>query len=135
MKPRQCISTSPESDRPRRRGEGLRIGTLRFLPRGVRKAEYAARDLFDVWLPTLAPSRALLTATLAQGLTAATFAKFAAKYRRAMQRTDARQAIQFLATIGKRTPIAVGCYCDNESCCHRSVLIKLIHEAAAEATS
>jgi uncharacterized protein YeaO (DUF488 family) len=114
---------------PRTDGEGLRIGTVRYLPRGVRKADLARRNCFDVWLPILAPSRKLLQ-RFKSG--AGTTAQFFAAYRREMQQTDARQTIRLLARLAKSTPIAIGCYCEDEARCHRSVLIKLIREAAAK---
>jgi uncharacterized protein YeaO (DUF488 family) len=112
---------------PRTRDEGLRIGTVRYLPRGVRKADLASLDYFDVWLPILAPSRELLRQAKAQNLATD---RFFARYRREMQQTDARQTIQLLAELARRTAIAVGCYCEDEAQCHRSVLIELIRNAA-----
>lgn len=117
---------------PRTQGEGLRIGTVRYLPRGVRKSDLARRDYFDVWLPILAPSRKLLQQFKSgKGTTA----QFFAAYRREMKETDARQTIQLLAALARQTPIAVGCYCEDEAQCHRSVLIELIRDAAAERDS
>ena len=100
---------------PRSRGEGLRIGTVRFLPRGVRKQDYARLDYFDVWLPTLAPSRALLTQAREAGWP---IKKLLAHYRREMQATEPAQLIRLLAALSARTPIAVGCYCEDEEQCH-----------------
>jgi uncharacterized protein YeaO (DUF488 family) len=111
---------------PRKAVEGLRIGTVRLLPRGVPKKDYARRNYFDVWLPTLAPSRELLKAYNAGKLTPK---QFFAKYRSEMKRPEARHTIELLATLAQKTPIAVGCYCEDETCCHRSVLIKLIRAA------
>src|SRR5262245_3965357 len=102
---------------PRIKTEGLRIGTVRFLPRGVPKREYARRDLFDVWLPLVAPSRTLLKAYSSGELSAL---QFFAKYRNEMKRPEARCTIELLAAVAKRTPVAVGCYCEDETCCHRS---------------
>jgi uncharacterized protein YeaO (DUF488 family) len=107
---------------PRVRGEGLRIGTVRLLPRGVPKREYSQRDLFDVWLPLVAPSRELLKAYNAGKL-------FFAKYRTEMKQPEARHTIELLAAIAREMPIAVGCYCEDETRCHRSVLIKLIRDS------
>jgi uncharacterized protein YeaO (DUF488 family) len=111
---------------PRKAGEGLRIGTVRLLPRGVPKKEYARRNFFDVWLPTLAPSRELLKAYNDGKLTPK---QLFAKYLSEMKRPEARHTIELLAAIARRTSIAVGCYCEDETCCHRSVLIKLIRTA------
>lgn len=119
--------TSVRLGTPRRRGEGLRIGTVRFLPRGVKKQDYARRDYFDVWLPILAPSQELVTGVRNGRIT---WARFARSYRAEMQKTDARQVIELLAALAMTTPIAVGCYCENEGSCHRSVLVELIRAAA-----
>ncbi|MGC1276404.1 MAG: DUF488 family protein [Planctomycetaceae bacterium] len=111
---------------PRKRGEGLRIGTTRFLPRGVAKKDYARLDYFDVWLPLLAPSRDLLYWYRDGDRTAAEFYR---RYRKEMSETDARQTIAVLAALAQKTPIAVGCFCEDESRCHRPVLHKLIAAA------
>ncbi|MBI3862473.1 MAG: DUF488 family protein [Planctomycetia bacterium] len=111
---------------PRKPGEGLRIGTIRFLPRGVPKSKYAERDLFDLWLPILAPSRELFSAFRAGKISAS---RFFQRFRREMAETDPRQVIQLLAALARHTPLSVGCYCEEESRCHRSVLGKLIREA------
>lgn len=112
---------------PRSRGEGLRIGAVRFLPRGVRKEDYARLDQFDVWLPSLAPSRELLSKFRKGSLT---FEKLLAHYRREMQATEPAQTILLLAAIASKTPVAVGCYCEDEAKCHRSVLLHLLLDAA-----
>ena len=111
---------------PRKRGEGLRIGTTRYLPRGVKKKDYAKGDYFDVWFPLVAPSRELI-AWFRDG--DRTTADFYRRYRKEMSATDARQAIALLAELAKRTPIAVGCYCEEESRCHRAELARLIRAA------
>lgn len=113
---------------PRKRGEGLRIGAVRFLPRGVRKGDYAAMDFFDVWLPTLAPSRRLLSTLRSTSMSPKTFFR---RYRSEMQKTEPRQTIKLLAELARQTPISVCCYCADESRCHRSVLIRLIRQAAS----
>jgi uncharacterized protein YeaO (DUF488 family) len=115
---------------PRKRGEGIRVGTVRYLPRGVRKEEYAQRDLFDVWFPLLAPSKELIRRLKSSEITTARWSEFARSYERELMRNaDARQALVLLAELAKRTPIAIGCYCTDESRCHRSVLRALINEA------
>lgn len=111
---------------PRSQGEGLRLGTVRYLPRGVKKEDYARLDLFDVWLPMLAPSRSLLQQTKNQRESPETFLR---RYRAEMKRTEARQLIQLLAHLAARTPLSVGCFCEDESRCHRSVLFQLIRAA------
>jgi uncharacterized protein YeaO (DUF488 family) len=112
---------------PRKRGEGIRLGTVRYLPRGVKKQDYARLNHFDVWLPALAPSRTLLQQFKNERLTADAFLR---RYRREMEATDPSQLIQFLALLAKKTPISIGCYCEDESRCHRSVLLQLIANAA-----
>jgi uncharacterized protein YeaO (DUF488 family) len=112
---------------PRSRGEGLRIGAVRYLPRGVAKSDYGRRDYFDVWLPTLAPSRELLRAYKTSGMTPATFYR---RYRTEMRQLEARQTIELLARVAARTPLAVGCYCEDERRCHRRVLVELIRRAS-----
>jgi uncharacterized protein YeaO (DUF488 family) len=112
---------------PREKDEGLRIGTVRCLPRGVKKDEYAAKDYFDVWLPTLAPSRELIH-KLKSGEVSQK--QFFAAYRREMRQPEARHTIDLLAALARRTPIAIGCYCEDPAQCHRSVLEELIRAAA-----
>jgi uncharacterized protein YeaO (DUF488 family) len=108
----------------------LRIGTVRHLPRGVRKSEYRSKNYFDVWLPVLAPSQALLKAFRAGSIPARTFFR---KYRAEMAQTGPRQVIRLLAELARHTPFSVGCYCDDESQCHRSILGELIRAAASNA--
>jgi uncharacterized protein YeaO (DUF488 family) len=115
---------------PRLRGEGLRIGTVRYLPRGVRKQDYARLDYFDVWFPAAAPSRELVSWLRAD--VEKRWDRFVGRYRNEMKRVEARQAIKLLAEVAKHTPISIGCYCTDENHCHRSILRKLIEEAAEE---
>ena len=112
---------------PRSKGNGLRIGTVRLLPRGVPKNEYAQRNLFDVWLPLVSPSRDLLKAYKAGKKSPAQFFR---AYKTEMKEPAARHTIELLAAIAERTPISLGCYCEDESRCHRSVLIELVRQAA-----
>lgn len=114
---------------PKRPGEGLRLGTVRYLPRGVKKTDYARHNLFDVWLPNLAPSRKLLQSFKDEGLTVGTFFS---RYRHEMRATEPRQLIALLARVAQQTPLSIGCYCEDETRCHRSVLIELIRAAANE---
>src|SRR5258708_6345453 len=115
----------------RKLGEGLRLGTVRFLPRGISKKDYARRDQFDVWFPLLAPTRALFRWYRPAPPTDARFKSFAARYRREMTGgTDTRQALALLALLARQTPIAIGCYCQTPQC-HRFVLETLIRDAAA----
>jgi uncharacterized protein YeaO (DUF488 family) len=119
---------------PRKKGEGLRLGTVRFLPRGVRKADYARRDFFDVWFPTVAPSQGLVRWLRSQPDLERAWPTFVRRYRKEMQsRPESRQAIALLAQVAQRTPIAVGCFCEDEAHCHRSILRELIEAQAGDA--
>jgi uncharacterized protein YeaO (DUF488 family) len=116
----------------RRPGEGLRLGSAWLLPRGVKKENYAARDYMDVWLPTLAPSRELLSWARKNDLqNPKIWQTYARRYRGEMSKTDARQTIRTLAELAKRTPISIGCYCQGPYC-HRFELDKLIRAAAGD---
>jgi len=116
---------------PRERGEGLRIGTVRRPPRGVRKEQYAARDFFDVWLPDLAPSQALVRWVMAAPLTPKRWAAFSRRYRREMRQPAARRLLTLLAALSAEVNFSVGCYCEDEARCHRSVLRQLLIEQGA----
>ncbi len=119
---------------PRAHDEGLRIGTVRRPPRGVPKSEFAARDWYDVWFPTLAPS--VPTMKLAQAaVTPAQWAAFVRKYRAEMAAPQARHALQLLAALSHRSNLSLGCYCDDESRCHRSVLRALLAAEGAQIAS
>jgi uncharacterized protein YeaO (DUF488 family) len=115
---------------PRRRGEGLRVGVVRHLPRGVRKQDYARLNQFDVWFPTVAPSAELVHWLRADP--EARWTKFVERYTREMQQPHSRHAIKLLAELARRTPISIGCFCADESHCHRSILRRLIEQAASE---
>ena len=117
---------------PRGKREGLRLGTVRRLPRGVKKADYARRNYFDVWLPELAPSNALLSWGLAQEWTPARWAAFTRKYRREMGQPSAARLLALLAAMSKTTHFSVGCYCEDADRCHRSVLRELLAAAGAD---
>jgi uncharacterized protein YeaO (DUF488 family) len=117
---------------PRARDEGLRLGTVRRPPRGVPKADYARRDYFDVWLPEVAPSAPLVSWALAEPFTPRRWAAYARQYRREMQAPPAQRLIALLAALSRKTNLAVGCYCADESRCHRSLLGKLLVAAGAE---
>lgn len=115
---------------PRAPGEGLRIGTVRRPPRGVPKSEFAARDFYDVWLPDLAPSETLLKAGQAAGDERAWNA-FVRRYRQEMRRPEAARLLDLLVALSRTTNFSVGCYCADESRCHRSVLRALLEEHGA----
>lgn len=116
---------------PRGADEGLRIGTVRRPPRGVAKAQFAAQDWYDVWYPNLAPSVELMK----QGQAAVTdkeWQAFRKHYRAEMATPENRHTLQLLAALSRQASFAVGCYCENEARCHRSVLRELLVEAGAE---
>jgi uncharacterized protein YeaO (DUF488 family) len=115
---------------PRTRGEGLRIGTVRRPPRGVPKAEHASRDFYDVWLPELAPSEALV-AFAQKSFDAGGWPTFVRRYRAEMKRPAAARLLGLLAALSQDTALSVGCYCEDESRCHRSVLRALLREHGA----
>ena len=119
------IGSSPK------RGQGLRIGTTRRPPRGVPRARWQRGGYFDVWLPTLAPSLQLLRRTPIKRFNeSAVRERFFAAYEREMEHTGPRQTIALLASIARTTPISIGCFCADESRCHRSRLRRLIERAA-----
>jgi uncharacterized protein YeaO (DUF488 family) len=110
---------------PRAAGEGLRIGTVRRPPRGVPKSRFASGNWYDVWLPLLAPSEA--TVRLGRAVDSdAGWRRFARRYRSEMARSDAKQAIALLAALSHRADFSVGCYCEDEVRCHRSLLRDLL---------
>ena len=117
---------------PRRRGEGLRLGTARRPPRGVRKSDYARLNFYDVWLPELAPSQKLVGWALSQPWTQARWKKFARSYLREMSEPRAQRLIELLAALSKDTNLSVGCYCEDESRCHRSLLRELLAAKGAK---
>lgn len=115
---------------PRVPGEGARIGTVRRPPRGVPKSQFAKQDWYDVWFPNLAPS----VATMKLGLAAKTPAQWAAftrKFRAEMAAPAAKHDLTLLAALSRTTDFSVGCYCENENRCHRSVLRQLLIENGA----
>ena len=115
----------------RHRDEGPRLGTVRRPPRGVRKHDYARRNFYDAWLPELAPSDALLAWARARPLTSARWEQFARRYRREMKRPDAQRLLALIALLSQHTNLSVGCYCEDETHCHRRVLRDLLAEAGA----
>ena len=115
----------------RRPGEGLRIGTVRRPPRGVAKSEFARGDWYDVWYPLLSPS----PQTVKLGLhsdTAAKWAAFERKFRREMSAPEASRTLDLLAALSHHANFSLGCYCEDESRCHRSVLRKLLEDRGAK---
>jgi uncharacterized protein YeaO (DUF488 family) len=116
---------------PRAAGEGLRLGTVRRPPRGVPKAEFAQRDYYDVWLPNLAPTPELVAEALAAADDKA-WAAVRRKYRAEMKQPDASHLLDTLAALSHQTSFALGCYCENEQRCHRSLLRGLLAQRGAE---
>jgi uncharacterized protein YeaO (DUF488 family) len=112
-------------------GEGPRFATVRRPPRGVRREDYARLDYFDLWLPDLAPSPPLLSYAKSQPLTAARWQTFARRYRSEMRAPAARRLLATLAALSAQANFSVGCYCADESRCHRSLLRKLLVGAGA----
>ena len=111
-------------------GEGLRIGTVRRPPRGVPKAEFASRNYYDVWLPILSPD----PETIKRGQNAETDREwnvFVKRYRTEMKKPEAEATLNLLAALSKNADFSVGCYCENEQRCHRSVLRELLRERGA----
>lgn len=114
----------------RQPGEGLRIGTVRRPPRGVPKAEFSSRNFYDVWFPLLSPS----PETLKRGQQAKTdkeWNAFMKRYRAEMAKPEATAALNLLAALSRSADFSVGCYCEDESHCHRSVLRELLRERGA----
>jgi uncharacterized protein YeaO (DUF488 family) len=119
---------------PRAPGEGLRVGTVRRPPRGVPKTEFASQDWYDVWYPNLAPSvEAMKEAQEAHKTQSATqWNAFVRKFKSEMAEPDASRSLDLLAALSHGAALAVGCYCEDESRCHRSVLRSLLAERGAK---
>jgi uncharacterized protein YeaO (DUF488 family) len=116
---------------PRASGEGLRIGTVRRPPRGVRKEDYAARNIYDVWFPNLSPGEALLKKAQAAG-DEKSWRAFTRSFRLEMKSPEASRDLDLLAALSHHTNFSVGCYCENEARCHRSVLRELLSQRGAD---
>ena len=116
---------------PRLSNEGLRIGTVRRPPRGVPKSQFSTGNWYDVWFPNLAP----LTETMKLGQeaeTAAQWAAFTRKYKAEMAEAGARRDLDLLAALSHQTDFSVGCYCEIEARCHRSILRRLLIDRGAK---
>ena len=119
---------------PRQVNEGTRIGTVRRPPRGVPKAEFSSQDWYDVWFPNLAPSPEVMK--LGQAVASETeWLVFARKYKAEMAIPEAKHEINLLAALSHTANFSIGCYCENESRCHRSLLRGLLAEAGAKFVS
>ena len=116
---------------PRAKGEGVRLGTVRRPPRGVKKSDYARRDFYDAWLPELAPSPKLFSFAMSQPWTDARWKKYARAYEREMRAPAAQRLLEVLARLSRHADFSVGCYCENEARCHRSILKRLLAEHGA----
>jgi uncharacterized protein YeaO (DUF488 family) len=117
---------------PRVPGEGLRMGTVRRPPRGVRKEDFAKRDYFDVWVPELAPSGDLVSWALSEPYTDKRWARYEKAYRGQMRKPPASRLIALLAALSHQTDFSIGCYCEDQHRCHRSILRDLLVEAGAK---
>jgi len=116
---------------PREPNEGLRIGTVRRPPRGVRKEDFAARDFFDVWFPNLSPSAELVKQAQSAN-DQRSWSAFKKRFRAEMSRPDASKELDLLAALSHQTNMSLGCYCEKEEKCHRSVLRELLAERGAD---
>ncbi|MBM3547741.1 MAG: DUF488 family protein [Alphaproteobacteria bacterium] len=116
---------------PRAKGEGLRIGTVRRPPRGVRKERYAADDWYDVWFPELSPSAGLVAQAL-KAETDVAWKGFVSRFKAEMAKPGPAHTIDLLAALSHQSDFSVGCYCENESRCHRSVLSDLFKNRGAK---
>jgi uncharacterized protein YeaO (DUF488 family) len=111
---------------PRAADEGLRLGTVRRPPRGVPKKDFAKRDYYDVWLPELSPTAAVVSAAMHGEWSPAKWKKFVSAYVREMNAPAPKHIIGMLAALSHQTNFSVGCYCEDESHCHRSILRDLL---------
>jgi uncharacterized protein YeaO (DUF488 family) len=116
---------------PRAQGEGVRLGTVRRPPRGVKKADIGRLDYYDLWLPELSPSAELVKQAQSAS-TAADWHRFRRRYRGEMAVPAASRMLDLLVLLSRQADLAVGCYCEDESHCHRSVLRELLIERGAE---
>jgi uncharacterized protein YeaO (DUF488 family) len=116
---------------PREEGERLRIGTVRRPPRGVRKEEYSSKNIYDVWFPNLSPSEPLLKEARAAN-NEKSWKAFKRKFLAEMKLPGASKDLDLLAALSHRTNISIGCYCEDESRCHRSILRELLAERGAD---
>jgi len=115
----------------RHKDEGLRIGTVRRPPRGVRKEEYSAKDIYDVWFPNLSPSETLLKEAFPVA-DERSWRSFKRRFLTEMKAPEARRDLDLLAALSHQTNFSVGCYCENETFCHRSVLRELLEARGAD---
>jgi uncharacterized protein YeaO (DUF488 family) len=115
---------------PRKADEGLRLGTVRRPPRGVPRSEFSKRDFYDVWLPNLSPSAKLVSMAQASR-DERSWSAFKRKFRAEMNKPDAARVLDLLAALSHQSNFSLGCYCEDETRCHRSVLRELLAERGA----
>jgi uncharacterized protein YeaO (DUF488 family) len=120
---------------PRAKGEGLRIGAARRPPRGVKKKDYARLDYYDAWLPELAPSQKIVSWALAKPWTDERWRRFRKSYLKEMKAPDAQRLIELFARLSHHADFSLGCYCEDESRCHRSILRELLKEKGGKISS
>ena len=118
--------------KPRTESEGVRFGTVRRPPRGVKKSDFAKDDWYDVWLPDLAPSAQLVSWAVNDSWTDDRWKRFRREYLREMREPPIERLLQVLAALSHDSNFSVGCYCDDEARCHRSLLRELLVEAGAK---
>lgn len=116
---------------PRKPREGLRLGTVRRPPRGVAKSDFARLNYYDVWFPNLSPSPELVHEAL-QAADQRAWAAFKRKFRQQMKQPDRSRELDLLAALSHNTNFSLGCYCENEALCHRSILRELLTERGAD---
>ena len=114
------------------RDEGLRIGTVRRPPRGVRKEDYSTKNIYDVWFPNLAPSEELLRESSASLGEERSWRSFKRKFLVEMKSPQAKRVLDLLAALSHQTNFSIGCYCEDESRCHRSILRELLEARDAK---
>ena len=119
---------------PRAKNEGIRIGTVRRPPRGVRKEDYSRLDHFDVWLPQLSPSAELVHMIKSEQFTASRWKAFERRFVRELSSPDNSRILDLLAALSKITNFSIGCYCEAEDRCHRSILRKELQKRNAQFT-
>jgi uncharacterized protein YeaO (DUF488 family) len=117
---------------PRAPDEGPRLGTVRRPPRGIKKADYRRLHYYDLWLPDLAPSASLVSYAYAEELTPRRWASYARRYRSEMRAPAAQRLIELLAALSSQANFSVGCYCEDETRCHRSLLREMLADAKAK---
>jgi uncharacterized protein YeaO (DUF488 family) len=120
---------------PRAPDEGLRLGTVRRPPRGVRREDFATGDWFDLWLPDLAPTAAIVKWSFSEPWTPARWEKFARAYRREMRAPEQQRLIALLVALSKQANFSIGCYCEDASHCHRTLLAELLADAGGRMAS